>query len=199
MKRFTLISKKIKKNYSTTKLTLSVENMKATDLVMVRPFIRVYNSAGSTLGTRYGEWRTIGNKKEKCSYTFNISQSNLEKTTHYAIGFIVDGVTYSNRLLFNHIQLCEGDSVMYHQPAEAIPKTDIKFTSNFYANFYTNDEKTYLQVIRPYYNSMDTKTLTKSKITVLAPHLSNEDDVDDPNNLGLEYMNMSEQVIEILR
>lgn len=199
MNRYTIISKKIKKNFNATKLTLSVENMKAIDFVMVRPFLRIYDSANRTLGTAYGDWWSIGNIKEKCSKTFTITQTNLEKTAWYTIGFIIDGVTHTNRLLFNHIQLCEGESTMYHQPATAIPKTEIKFTSNFYANFYTNDEKTYLQVIRPYYNSMDTKTITKSKVTVLAPHLADEDDVDDPNNIGLEYMNMSEQVIEILR
>ena len=97
------------------------------------------------------------------------------------------------------MQLAEGDVTSYHQPVESIPKTDIKFISNFYANFYTTDDDRYLQVIRPYYNNMDTETITRSKVTVLAPHLMNEDDIDSPSNIGLEFMNSYEQVIEILR
>ena len=43
------------------------------------------------------------------------------------------------------------------------------------------------------------KSLKRSKCTILAPHLLNEDAIDSSENLSLEYMNMNEQVIEILR
>ena len=137
MNRYTITSKKIRKNFSLGKLTLSVEHMRATDFMMVRPFLRIYNSAKKSITTYYGDWWSVGNINAKNSKTFSISDANLEKTTYYSIGFIIDGATQSNRLFFNHLQLCEGESDMYHQPSTAIPKTDIKFTSNFYLSIIT--------------------------------------------------------------
>ena len=129
----------------------------------------------------------------------NNNKDTLDSTAFYQIRLLVDGLTPRNRLFFNHMQLCEGSTKDYHQPESSIPKTSIKFSNNFYANLYASNDENYLQVIRPYYNNMDTETITKSKVTVLAPHLANEDEYDDPANIGLEFMNSTDQVIEILR
>lgn len=201
MKRYTIESDFIRKNFSDTQLTFSIEKMKADDMAMVRPYLKIFsnNNNANIITTKNGNWWVVGSEYDKYTIKYTITEEQLNSTTHFKIGMVVDGMYHKNKLYFNHIQLAEGNVDTYHQPVESIPKTDVKFINNFYANFYTTDDDRYLQVIRPYYNNMDTETITRSKVTVLAPHLVNEDNVDDPSNIGLEFMNASEQVIEILR
>ena len=203
MKRYTIESDFIDKNFSQTKLTLLFDKVKADTSAMIRPYFKLkgVNSQGQevVLTTKYGNWWIIGKNYDKKYFTFNLSQDQVINGTRFSIGLIIDDVSNDNRVYFNHLQLAEGTATTYHQPESTIPKTDIKFTNNFYTNLYTSNTDGYLQVIRPYYNSMDTETITKSKTTVLAPHLKNEDSIDSPSNLGLEFMNASDQRIEILR
>ena len=197
MKRETIRSKLHKKNFTNTTLTFSVEKMKSKRLLMVRPFIETYTLSETLLDTYYGEWWAVGTEYQSHFSTFELD--DLSTTSYYRIGLIVDNVTTTNKLYFNHIQLSEGDVTEYHPPESSIPKTTVRLDNNFYANFYTSNEDSYLQVIRPYFNNLDTKTITKSKVTVLAPHLANEDDRDSPSSVGLEFMNQTDQKIEILR
>lgn len=190
---------KFRKNFTNTKLTFSIEHIKSDKLIMVRPYLRLYTSTKEYITQYAGNWWIIGSDYQKQYSTFNINKDTLDTTAFYEIRLIVDGLTPTNKLYFNHMQLAEGSITDYHQPESAIPKTAIKFNNNFYANLYTSNEENYLQVIRPYYNNMDTETITKSKVTVLAPHLANEDEYDSPSNIGLEFMNQHDQVIEILR
>lgn len=199
VKRYTIQSDLLRKNFSNRKLTFSVERMKADDFLMVRTGIRFYDKNKNYILTKPSAWWTVGNSYQQYYFTLNLSEEQLNNAVFYSVRFIVDGLTPQNKLYFNHLQLAEGSTHTYHQPNSAIPKTEIKFTSNFYANLYNANDENYLQVIRPYYNNMDTQTITKSKVTVLAPHLVNEDDIDNPANLGLEFMNATDQVIEILR
>lgn len=168
-------------------------------MVFVKLYLTIYTTGKNYINTYSGNWKAIGNEYESMYSTFTISDANLERAGYYTVGLIVDGVSLHNKLYFNHVQLAEGVVDKYHQPESAIPKTSIKLTNNFYVNLYQSNTENYLQVIRPYYNNFDTDTLTKSKVTVLAPHLWNEDDIDSPQNIGLEFMNASDQVIEILR
>lgn len=199
MKRYNLSSNFIKKNYSNTKLTYYIDNMKCGDICFIRPYMMVYTSGKAFLSTYWGNWQVVGKEYQSHYSQFNLTEEQLERIGYYKIGLLVDGVTLANKLSFNHIQLSEGDVKAYHQPESNIPKTTIKLVNNFYVNLYSSNTNDYLQVIRPYYNNFDTETLTKSKVTVLAPHLANEDDIDSPQNIGLEFMNASDQVIEILR
>lgn len=201
MKRYTIESDFLSKNFSNTELTFYVEKMRADDMAMVRPYLKLFNGKTNAdiITTLNSDWWVVGSEYDEHSFKYTITEEQLNATAFFKVGMIVDGMHFKNKLYFNHMQLAEGDVTSYHQPVESIPKTDIKFTSNFYANFYTTDDDRYLQVIRPYYNNMDTETITRSKVTVLAPHLMNEDDIDSPSNIGLEFMNSYEQVIEILR
>ena len=199
MKRYNLYTKFLKKNYSSRKLTLYIEHMKADDIILVRPYMPVYTSGKVFIKNYWGSWQIITDKYQPYTATFNLSKEELETIGYYRIGMYVDGATTNNKLYMNHIQLAEGTVKKYHQPEESIPKSTVKLQNNFYANLYSSNTGDYLQVIRPYYNNFDTETLTKSKVTVLAPHLANEDDIDSPQNIGLEFMNSSDQIIEILR
>ena len=197
MKRNLLHSDYFRKNFSSTTLTLSVDKMKSRGVVMVKPKIQTFSSGKVLIEEVMGDWWVVGKNYQPHYSTFQLT--DIDNVAYYMIGFIVDNVTTTNRLYFNHIQLAEGEVTDYHQPVSNIPKTTVKFSNNFYANFYSTNEDSFLQVIRPYYNNMDTETITKSKVTVLAPHLANEDDIDSPSNIGLEFMNQTDQKIEILR
>ena len=199
MKRYVLKSNHIKRNFSEKKLSCYIEHIKCNTLMFVRPIFEIYTTGRTLIRTLYGKWRAIGSEYQSLYNTFDITDEELERTGYYRIALQVDGATLHNRLYFNHIQLAEGIVSKYHQPESSIPKTSIKLINNFYVNLYQSNTENYLQVIRPYYNNFDTETLTKSKVTVLAPHLWNEDDIDSPQNIGLEFMNASDQIIEILR
>ena len=114
------------------------------------------------------------------------------------IELIVDNLSSENQLQFNRLMLNEGEYEEYTQPESIIESARISFINTFYANLHTNNQG-YLQVIRPNHDSFTTNTLTRSKCTVIAPHIKNECLEDTHENLALEYMNMSDQVIEILR
>lgn len=199
MKRYTIISDFIRKKFSQGKLTFSVEKMKSDDLVLVRPYVQIFDIGKTYIQTFWSQWWVVGNKYQPHSFSFTINDATLTRTAYIKVGMKIDNIDKNNRLYFNHIQLSEGTETNYHQPESTIPKTSIKFQNNFYANLYTSSKDSYLQIIRPYYNNIDTETITKSKVTVLAPHLMNEDDIDSPNSIGLEFMNQTDQVIEILR
>jgi len=199
MKRYTLTTDLIRKNFSNRMVTFSVEHIRGDDILMVRPILKLYSSGKSYITQYASNWWVVTKDYTQKYHTFRINENTLNNTAYYQISLLVDGLSARNRLYFNHMQLAEGGERKYHQPETDIPKSDIHFTTNFYANLYTSSEENYLQVIRPYYNNIDTETITKSKVTVLAPHLANEDDCDSPANIGLEYMNSTDQVIEILR
>lgn len=199
MKRYNVKSTYIKRNFTNRKLSYLIDNIRCNDIMLIKPFIEVYTTGKTLINTYYSNWKVIGSEYQPLSTTFNINSNEMSRIGYYKVGFLLDGATLHNKLYFNHLQLAEGTVNKYHQPESTIPKTSIKLINNFYVNLYQSTTDNYLQVIRPYYNNFDTETLTKSKVTVLAPHLANEDDIDSPQNIGLEFMNASDQVIEILR
>lgn len=187
------------KNFSQNTLTFSIEKIKSkTGVIAVKPILEFYDTSKDLVTSENGLF-IVGASYRPYSFEFTLSQTDMEYIAYYRLILEIDGVTTENPLAFNHIQLSEGSVTDYHQPEQDLPKSTIRFANNFYANLYTSNDDSYLQVIRPYYTNMDTETLTKSKVTVLAPHLKNEDDIDDPSNIGLEFMNQTDQTIEILR
>ena len=62
-----------------------------------------------------------------------------------------------------------------------------------YINLYNNDGN-YLQVIRPMGDNLTTNVLTKSTCSVLAPHFHDEEDIDDPVNIFLEFINQNREL-----
>ncbi|WP_409200626.1 hypothetical protein [Methanobrevibacter sp. DSM 116169] len=95
--------------------------------------------------------------------------------------------------------LNEGETVPYKKPHDEVGETNVGFINNFYTLYHFNGLKGNLQIIRPNYDKLTTKNLLKSKCTVLAPHLDNDLEPDYHENIGLEYMNMKDQTIELVR
>lgn len=199
MEKHIIESKIIKKNFADTTLTLSVEKMKSKSYTFVKPRLKLFNAKEPYEVTKSADFWINGKAYQKQTAQFKLTQTNIERCTHYQIILECYNVTSDNSIYFNHMQLCEGDDTDYHQPEQDLPTLDVKFSNNFYANFWSSRGDRYLQVIRPYYDNISTKEMKKSKVTVLAPHLENEESVDKPASLGLEFMNQHEQVIEILR
>ena len=77
-----------------------------------------------------------------------------------------------------------------------INNVKIGFNQNHYVNLYDMSE-TFLQIIRPNHEDLTTEELTKSQMTILAPHLPNESEFDDPLKLFYEFMYMTEQRIGV--
>ena len=200
MTTYILTTDYIRKNFANNTLTLSCQKMKSKNgVLMVKPAIYFVNTSKQTVIAKTSPFWVIGTSYKPYSFELTLTDAQLESTAYIRIIFRVFGLSGDNALAFNHLQLAEGSVTDYHQPEQDIPKTRIRFANSFYANLYTSNDDSYLQVIRPYYTNMDTETLSKSKATVIAPHLRNEDEIDSPSNLGLEFMNQTDQVIEILR
>ena len=128
--------------------------------------------------------------------TFEITESILSKTYELEIEIVLFGITSENPVWFNELMFEVGEHTEYHKPNDAFEKTVVLFKNNNYATLY-GVEGNDLQVIRPNQDSFTTSELTKSKYTILAPHIYNEPLTDTPSKLMLEFINQTEQYIQI--
>lgn len=197
--KITLPKGKLVKNFTSTKLTFTIGKMKSIGICIVKPILKLYNLKKTSVGEYTGKQWVVANNYNEYTQTFTITEDELYDTAYIQIGFDVIGITDEHPLYFNNLMLNEGDYTSYHQPDQSLEETSVYFVNNFFANLYTKNSDSYLEIIRPNYDNFTTKQLNKSKTTILAPHLIDEDVIDSPENLSLEYMNMSDQVIEILR
>jgi hypothetical protein len=92
----------------------------------------------------------------------------------------------------------EKDYSDYHTVSEQITDAKIGFNKSSYVNLY-NGDGSFLQVIRPTRADIHTNKLDACTCTVIAPHLTEEDVFDDPINIFLEFINQSDQRIDVLR
>lgn len=129
-----------------------------------------------------------------------LSDEVYNKTLYTQIELISLGNSSENPLYFTECMLSEynGDIVEYHKPYEKFDELNVGLINNSYVNLYDKDNN-YLQVIRPKRTDMTTKKIIKDTCTVLAPHLSDESDIDDPVNVFMEFINQTEQRIDVLR
>ena len=187
------------KNFTTQKLTLTIGKMRSVGVCIVKPVLVLYKPNKILLNKYDGKQWVVANNYNEYTTTFNITEDELYDTAYIRIELQVIGITNDHPIYFTNLMLNEGDYRPYHQPDDALDEMPIYFSNNFFANLYTSNEDSYLEVIRPNYDNFTTEILKKSKCSILAPHLTNEDEIDSSENLSLEYMNMSDQVIEILR
>lgn len=200
MKRTKIIlpNEPLTRKFNTTTVTFSIGNIRSREPTIVTPELVLYNLKKQEIKTYTAEAFVTSKTYQSWHRTFHITDEELQKTGYVQINLIVDNLTSENPIYFNLLMLNEGEYEKYTQSEEIIESIKISFNNAFYANLTYNNEG-YLQVIRPNYDSFTTDKLTKSKCTVLAPHIKNECLEDTHENISLEYMNMSDQVIEILR
>lgn len=187
------------KPFNLNDLTLSIGNIKSNEPVLARIGIICYRSNRTELGSTFSPLFPVDNEYRPYSFHAEFEEGFYEQIGYIRVGLKIYGMKDTTEVKFNHFMLNEGEYTGYHQPVEVIEEAPIYFNNNFYCGLYTSSNNNYLQIIRPNYDNFTTKTLKRSKCTVLAPHLENEPVEDTPANLGLEYMTMNDQVINILR
>lgn len=165
----------------------------------------IYTSPRTVVGTDYGDEPSyIHSFSIPTSYVVDgETRSVMEDAIYFLVEIRTLGVDSENPLYFNKLMLQEGDESQYngyHDPMEMDKMNNhlIELPSNLYANLY-DDEGNYMQVIRPNGEEFNTNNLNKAKYTILAPHFSEEDEVDDHVSVFLEAMNQTEQRIDVLR
>lgn len=139
----------------------------------------------------------IGSEFSSYTTNFELDEDVVDITSVVQLEMVLIGITSENPLLFNEVMFQEGEFESYHKPFELLDSQLVNISKNIYANIYDMNEN-FVQVIRPVGNkNFKTDLLLRNECTVLAPHLNNESDIDDPVNIMLEFVNMTEQTIGI--
>lgn len=128
--------------------------------------------------------------------SFELSQEDLEEIYQIQIELVLINVDDDNPCYFTEIMFQNGEFEEYHQVNEDLVEADIEFINHSYVNVYTTSGS-YLQIIRPNQTPFTTNTLSKSAMTVLAPHIADEPSTDKPENLFVEFVYQTEQTTNI--
>lgn len=144
-----------------------------------------------------GKRQVVCSEYNSYTDTFTLSEDVLNTMAYTQIELVLIGIDDNNPLVFNNCMLTDKMFSEYHAPDEKIDKSIIDMIKTPYANLYSNISDDYLQVIRPYSTSFFTDVLSKSQMTILAPHLENEAEIDAPNNILMEVLNQVEQTTNI--
>jgi len=190
---------KVSAGFESNTVTFSINNMKCNDVCIVFYILHCYNLQGNEILVNYqplhiGNRWIVDNVYSPYYDTYEISSTHLHNIHQIQIELVIIGVNDNNPLRFNQVMFAnkEYDGV-WHKPDEEMEEANIGFNKNRFINLYTNSTENYLQVIRPYGDAITTKKLTKSQLTVIAPHLEHEPEIDNPTNLLMEFYNQNEQ------
>lgn len=186
------------KKFTQTKITFFMGNVKSNNIVIISPLLKLYDRNKEIINTYSVRPICSYQNYEQYSRTFTITEDDLNNTSYYQIHLLLDGLNNETGLKFNNLMLNEGEWQEYIEPSSMMEESPIFFNNNFYALMYDKSD-TYLQIIKPNYDSITTKKIPASKETIIAPHIGDECMEDSPANIGLEYMNMSDQSIDVLR
>lgn len=195
---YSILFPKSEAYFTESTLTFSIGNMRCRENATVYFIFYSYDMQGNLIDTYVSDRWVVDRTYSPYYHTFELPAEIVSNSSYYQLELIAVDVSSENPLYFNHLMLEEGEYTGYHIPHDIIKEKEIRFVKSRYANLYDN-EGNYLQVIRPLGNKITTTNLPASKITVLAPHFYDEDEIDDPINLFYEYMNQTEQTINVLR
>lgn len=201
MSIFHLTFPKVKKNFMSNTVTFSIGNIKSRTPSVAYFILHCYNYNGNEIlvnNTPFyiGDRFVITQSYRSYIDSFEIPEETLSRTWELEIELVILGLTSENPCWFNEVMFEQGEHTEYHKPNEALEESTIYFNNNNYTVLYTSDNNG-LQVIRPNKDTITTKTLTKSKFTILAPHLSTEPITDTHGKLMMEFINQTEQWIQI--
>jgi len=193
-----VIFDKQKVEFSDTELTFSIGHIKSRNASAVYFTIKLYDFDDNLIHTYVSDRWVVGQSYQRKYVTFEIPQNIVNKAYHMVLELDAVGVSSENPLYFNELMLNEGGYKKYHDNSKKKKAVKVKFNKSCYANLYNEDGK-FLQVIRPSKDDIFINKITASEVTVLAPHLEDEADEDNPINLFFEYANQREQRIDVLR
>ena len=185
-------------SFNTTKLTFSINHIRSRlGSALYFKFI-CFNKNQEPIYTYTSPRWYIDTIYTRRANTFDIPQNIFDRTFYSQIVLVTIGIDSENPLYFTECMLNVGEDLgEYHQVNEEVI-ADIGLSKTSYANLYKKDGN-YLQVIRPTGEKINTRKLNKSTCTVLAPHLVEESDIDEPTNIFLEFLHQREQRIDVLR
>lgn len=201
MSIFHLTFPRFQKNFTHNNVVFSIGNIKSRTPSVAYFILHCYNYKGDEILVNnkpfyIGERFVITPSYRSYENSFEIPEETLSKTYELEIELILFGITSENPCWFNEVMFETGTHTEYHKPNDAFEESDIFFNNNNYAVLYTI-EGNGLQVIRPNKDKFTTKNITKSEYTILAPHLSVEPITDTPSKLMMEFINQTEQWIQI--
>lgn len=181
-----------------TDLSFSIGHIRSRETSTLYFILKLYDMSDNLLYTYTSERWIITSEYQSKHREFTIPQEYTDRSAKYQITLVAVGITSENPLYFNNLMFQEGEYDGYHQSDEYMADYKISFNKSCYTNLYSESDS-YLQVIRPSKAEISTNKLNKCQCTVLAPHLENEIDVDKPVAVFLEFINMTEQRIDVLK
>ena len=201
MSIFHLTFPRVQKNFEATLLSFSIEHIRSRVPSVAQMVLHCYNYRGNEIlsnskPVHVGNRFVVTSKYQPHTEEIALSANTLSNTYEFEIELILYGITSENPLWFNNLMLETGTHVEYHKPEDAFDESDVIFKNNNYAVLYSTNHHG-LQVIRPELDKITTKKLSKSKYTILAPHLDEEPATDTPSRLMMEFINQTEQHITI--
>lgn len=183
--------------FITSTVTFSINNIKSRLTSVFYFKLHCYDKTDTEVYTYTSPRFVVDTEWRRRSHTFDLPNGIEEDIVYTQIELVFIGVTSENPLWFTECMLNENGDIGYHQPSEH-RELDVGFLNSRYVNLYTANGN-YLQVIRPQGDKIHTNILDKSTCTVLAPHFEDESDIDDPINIFMEFINQTEQRIDVLR
>ena len=191
---------KLQVNFSQRNLYFLINKIKSRLTSVLYFKLHCYDSSNQEIYTYVSPRWAIDTEYRTRKRQFDLSEDVYNQVAYTQIELITIGITSENPLYFTECMLSEygATDMDYHLPNEAFKEVKIRFLNSRYINLYDGDGN-FLQIIRPNGEKITTNTIAKSTCTVLAPHLSDESDIDDPTNVFLEFINQKEQTIDVLR
>ena len=197
---------------TTTTVTFSIGHIRCRTSCIIQVILHLYDLNGTEIGYDYtreevinyanayeGFYTAIGYSYVPFIEEMLLPKKLVETAAYYQLEIVTYGITSENPLYFNRCMFQEGIYNGYHTPNELHLNAMIEFNKNCYANLYFDDDD-YLQVIRPAdKRHFGTKKIHQDPYTILVPHISSEPSIDDPVNILLEFINQTEQKINISR
>lgn len=202
MDRYHLLFQKFQKNVTNPNLVFSIGNIKSRVASVGYIILHCYDLHDDEIliennPVHIGKRFVITGKYHEHIEEIDIDIDVLHNTFSFQFEMVLIGISSENPCYFNRIMFEEAPHTEYHKPEEAFDKADILFENNNYAELFNTTNHS-LQIIRPVeVRAFNTKYLTANKISVLAPHLDNEPKIDSASNLMMEFINQTEQKIDI--
>lgn len=187
-------------NFTKPQLFFLINNIKSRRGSVLYFRLYCYDKLDTLIYTYTSPRWVITNEYLTKSRMFEISDDIYDKVFSTRIELIAINNSSENPLYFTECMFSEydGDDASYHKPNEVKEAFEVGLINSRYINLYDGDGN-FLQVIRPDGKNLFTNKISASTCTVLAPHLFEESDIDDPVNVFLEFINQTEQTIDVLR
>ena len=150
-------------------------------------------------GIQYGIWEQVKTVDwEDFINNPTLTFRNCPSEVKY-LDFVIIPTDFTT-IKISDLMYYEGDSVINHQEDTSLvnaEKVEVLFNETYYANFYNENDKVGLSIIRPSQHKLTLRTIYGDKETVFVPYMKKATDYDSPNQIFLEYLNAKRQIIDI--